>query len=186
MATDYPIEITDPDGSVRIAGLADFIDPDNAPAPTPNQPGAGQVFTQDADPGAVGAGAVWVNTATIAGTGMRPVSVRNAVDNAWIPSGLANYVSGVLRGFVTIADDGGIAIESLDGTGQLKSLILITNTVAVFQVGNNLINISSEAIAVEGQTSFTSTVLMGSLPTADPHALGELYTTDGALFVSAG
>lgn len=33
MATDYPIEITDPDGSVRIAGLADFIDPDNAPLP---------------------------------------------------------------------------------------------------------------------------------------------------------
>lgn len=31
MATDYPIEITDPDGSVRIAGLADFIDPDNQP-----------------------------------------------------------------------------------------------------------------------------------------------------------
>lgn len=32
MATDYPIEITDPDGSVRIAGLADFTDPSNAPA----------------------------------------------------------------------------------------------------------------------------------------------------------
>lgn len=37
MATDYPIEITDPDGSVRIAGLADFTDPDNQPA-APNTP----------------------------------------------------------------------------------------------------------------------------------------------------
>lgn len=33
MATDYPIEITDPDGSVRIAGLADFTDQDNQPQP---------------------------------------------------------------------------------------------------------------------------------------------------------
>lgn len=35
MATDYPIEITDPDGSVRIAGLADFTDPDNQPGLSP-------------------------------------------------------------------------------------------------------------------------------------------------------
>lgn len=49
MATDYPIEITDPDGSVRIAGLADFTDPDNQPVgptgPTPPfKPDAGDAL----------------------------------------------------------------------------------------------------------------------------------------------
>lgn len=50
MATDYPIEITDPDGSVRIAGLADFTDPDNAPSGGPPftcPVGDDQVILQD-------------------------------------------------------------------------------------------------------------------------------------------
>lgn len=45
MATDYPIEIDDVGGGVRIGGIANFTDPDNQPASGPPFPAAATGFT---------------------------------------------------------------------------------------------------------------------------------------------
>lgn len=153
---------------------------------TPNQPGAGLVYTQDSDPGAVGAGAVWVNTTAIAGTPCRPVSVRDSADDAWIPSGLAVYTSGVLRAFVTLASDGGIAIESLDGSSSLKGLLIMDNFGITLYSVSGALTLGGTVISANNPALFLDTVTMGALPTSDPGVTGELYTVAGVVNVSAG
>lgn len=114
------------------------IAPSEKPA-AGNQPGAGKVYTQTTDPGAVGAGALWLNTTTISLTTGRPLSVRSAANDAWIPLGLAVYDSGgFLRAQVTLNVNGGVGIESRDGAGVAKSFLILKNTTAKLKAATAL------------------------------------------------
>lgn len=57
-------------------------------------------YVQDTDPGAVGAGKLWIDTS--AGTGLWVTKVRNATDTGWEVAGSA--ASGVTTYTVTIID----------------------------------------------------------------------------------
>lgn len=85
-------------------------------------------FEQTTDPGAVGAGALWINTTAIAGTTNRPLLVRNDADTDWIEIALAHYdASNVLRGFVTLSD-GAVVMEYLDASSVLKAVVVLNES----------------------------------------------------------
>lgn len=74
------------------------------------------VAQQDTDPGAIGAGSIWVNTGLSVGQPVDtlPIFVRNATNDGWISQGLAYYVDGEVKSFVTVGD-GGVVAELLFG-----------------------------------------------------------------------
>lgn len=115
MATDYPIEITDPDGSVRIAGIADFTDPDN-------QPAAGDLFngwTSDAaDPANVsgGAGSLGFNNGT---NNVTVSSGTVAVSDDEFDEG---YTMGVGQGFRAFTKAGVTAFSVAGDEGTTTAL----------------------------------------------------------------
>lgn len=132
--------------------------------------GSGQTYIQTTDPGAVGAGALWLNTTTIALTTGRPISVRNAANNAWIPQALAVYDTGsFLRAQVTLNVNGGVGIESRDGSAIAKSFLVLKNTTAKLKAATSLI-LQGTAITLTGPTTVT---VAGTGPTFVPQ-LGQL------------
>lgn len=76
-----------------------------------------RAYVQDDDPGNVGAGAIWVNTTPLgigAPDDVLPTLIRNATNDGWISQGLAYYVDGAAKSFVTVGD-GGVVAELLVG-----------------------------------------------------------------------
>lgn len=140
----------------------------------------------DTDPGAVGAGAIWVNTTEITGTTCRPISVRNADNDDWIPNGLAVYTDGVQRAFVTLNSDGGIAIESKDVAGALQSMVMMASNGVTIRALVGLLRLEGLAVEASGPFTFNDDVLMPFLPTSDPGVAAELWNSAGTLKISAG
>lgn len=101
--------------------------------------GGAQVFVQDTDPGAVGAGAIWVNTTSpgFIPDGVRPALVRNATDDGWLEQGLVHFDGdGNLRSFVTLSD-GAAVIEKLNADGDPMSMLILRDDV-VYLSGNGV------------------------------------------------
>lgn len=142
----YPVRLVNSDDKTTAGTTLVFTD-------STLQPDTAQVYVQTTDPGAVGPGAIWVNTTSISGTACRPISVRNAADSAWIPAGLAVYTSGVLRGMVTIASDGGIALESRDASAVLKSYILVQNGKVQITGPANGVSVTGSVLGVIAATA---------------------------------
>jgi hypothetical protein len=68
--------------------------------------GATNVYVQSSDPGAVGAGKLWIDTTTPGTTDLH-VWKRNAADDGWEDL-LANYLSGADISLVNVTEDAGV------------------------------------------------------------------------------
>lgn len=101
--------------------------PDGSETQVSGGGGGSSVYQQPDDPGAVGAGAFWVNTTGIGGTNDLPLSVRDPSDAFWSPVGLAHYDdTGQLRGFVTMSDSA-VVVEKKDSDGNTMAYILLAD-----------------------------------------------------------
>lgn len=119
--SSYPVRLVNSDDKTTAGTTLVFTDQSN-------QPDTAQVYVQTSDPGAVGAGAIWVNTTSISGTSQRPILVRNAANDAWIPIGDVLYASAVNRGGLTVANDGGVEVNSRNGSGVIQTYLFLSNT----------------------------------------------------------
>lgn len=191
----YPVRLVNADDKTSFGTTLVFADSSNQPDPA-------QVYVQTTDPGAVGAGALWLNTTTISLTTGRPLSVRSAANDAWVPLGLAVYDSGgFLRAQVTLNVNGGVGIESRDGAAAAKSFLILKNTVAKLRaatsmslttlagdinltpVGGNVLVPIATAIGAAARISQVSplfAITSGALPTQ------QLVTATGAQISTTG
>ena len=138
-------------------------------------------FLQDTDPGAVGAGKIWLDTTAITGTDNRPLYVRNPTDTGWFSIGLAAYDgSGNLRSFVTVANNGGVSAEAWDATGIVQSgFVIQAGSILLYAVDgvNPQINLHLDSANQTWNMNATNGFLLNSeqivpadIPTADEKA----------------
>lgn len=119
--TGEPGLVRHPDGTVWL------VNTDGSETQLPGGGGGSTVYQSPTDPGAVGAGAFWVNTTGISGTSDLPLSVRDPGNTFWSPVGLAHYDgTGQLRGFVTMTDSA-IVIEKKDADGANVAFFLVAD-----------------------------------------------------------
>ena len=171
-------------------------------------PVASAPVLSDTDPGAIGAGQMWLNTTVIAGTAMRPLMIRNATDDGWIPQGFATYDgSGNLVGFVTSAADGSVLAEVIDVATDSRSYLFLSASgqfnvqTASSSLNQRLALDLDSGFQYSGATTADPPVqLVGisssptfglsfpNLPTADPNVALALWLDPptGLLHVSAG
>lgn len=111
-------------------GTCWLVNPDGSRTQLPGGGGSGgTVIQQNTDPGAVGAGTLWVNTTANPDAGIpaivKPTLVRNAADDGWIEQGLIHYNGdGGLSSFVTL-DDGSAVVEGHDADGISNGALAI-------------------------------------------------------------
>jgi hypothetical protein len=134
----YPAAIIDENGKQSAGNIIQFLDDSDQPSSS--------VIQSPTDPGAVGAGALWVNTTGITGTSDLPLSVRDPSNSFWSPVGLAHYDgTGQLRGFVTLSDSA-IVIEKWDSDGTIMAYFLIADDRVYISTEQLPIWISSHAL----------------------------------------
>lgn len=99
------------------------------------------VFQQDTDPGAVGAGSLWVNTSDISNLGLEspvsPVFVRNAANDGWLEQGFVHRdEDGNIRAYVAVSDSG-VNLQALDAEGNERAGLSVgSENVTVLRYGN--------------------------------------------------
>lgn len=173
MATDYPIEITDPDGSVRLAGLADFTDQDNQPGgPPPTAIESGLNF--GTQPSYRIAGVVSVDLANvIKDGGLSATSPPQVI-------GAASAVCSVLGIQVCNVPD---ISDVLDVAGNLFVTDLTgTNTLAVQATGSHSTPIGPDGFEVDW-TGTSATITGVDLSWDD--TTGTVTSTAGGVFAGS-
>lgn len=127
-------------------GTVWLVAPDGSETQVSGGGGGSSVIQSPTDPGAVGAGSLWVNTTGIGGTSDLPLSVRDPSNTFWSPIGLAHYDNtGQLRGFITMSDDA-IVMEKKDADGNVTSFVLIADDRVYISTNGFPIWLSSAAL----------------------------------------
>lgn len=105
-----------------------------------NGGGGSSAIISDTDPGAVGAGIIWINTAD-PGFGIpvnvRPWLIRNETNDGWIEQGIIHRDdTGQIRAFITVSD-GAIVYEKLDADGVQTGAFVLRDD-AIYLTSNNI------------------------------------------------
>lgn len=133
------------------------------------------------DPGAIGAGRLWMRVAT-GGGGIRgyvdgygcALYVRKADDSGWNPVATVVYDGdGKMRGFFTAGQDGTICIETFDGAEASQGTLFLNNNLSFFGAGHNLI-FSGGVLTIDGNALAMAAALPTYQAVADAAARHEL------------
>lgn len=160
-------------------------------------------YQQQADPGAVGAGKLWLrlnsdaNRAYVDNYG-HGLYIRNTDNTAWNRVAPVDfYDNGKMRGFCTIGNDGQVAIEGFNDDGSCKGTLVVGNQLWFWNNGTNLTYDQSGQLSLYATNSSlllgtsTGTTTISGTPTAQrtltlPDADGTLALTNQVATLDQG